>query len=196
MPCSAPSVSYGSTNLYMRGALEAQTRGNLDKARRGMGCAWVAAVPVRISGVACTWRAKRRCNCACTTAAMEWHAAHIAAGGHGWPCRCYSLSQQDAYLTCPRSSHLHLQPISELVDMSDNVVLHINDKRLVSGKPCSALFALLPSRATVAGCVWAWQATRQAVLHIRAQRLTRTLDSARHLLHACDLPVSCCMHDL
>ncbi len=30
--CSAPSVSYGSTNLYMRGALEAQTRANLDKA--------------------------------------------------------------------------------------------------------------------------------------------------------------------
>jgi hypothetical protein len=28
---SNPSVSYGSTNLYMRGALEAETRPNLDK---------------------------------------------------------------------------------------------------------------------------------------------------------------------
>jgi hypothetical protein len=31
---SAPSVSYGSTNLFMRGALEAQTRPNLSKVRR------------------------------------------------------------------------------------------------------------------------------------------------------------------
>ena len=30
---SAPSVSYGSTNLYMRGALESQTRHNLEKVR-------------------------------------------------------------------------------------------------------------------------------------------------------------------
>ena len=39
---SAPSVSYGSTNLYMRGALEAQTRVNLEKvsakSRGGPGC--------------------------------------------------------------------------------------------------------------------------------------------------------------
>ena len=35
---SAPSVSYGSTNLYMRGALEAQTRPNLEKVwRAGQG---------------------------------------------------------------------------------------------------------------------------------------------------------------
>lgn len=39
-----------------------------------------------------------------------------------------------------------MQPISELVDTSDNVVLHINDKRLVSGAPlallvCPLLFA-------------------------------------------------------
>lgn len=32
--CSAPSVSYGSTNLYLRGALEEQTRHNLEKVRR------------------------------------------------------------------------------------------------------------------------------------------------------------------
>lgn len=32
-----PSVSYGSTNLYMRGALEAETRPNLDKVRHYRG---------------------------------------------------------------------------------------------------------------------------------------------------------------
>lgn len=35
-PRSAPSISYGSTNLYMRGALEAQTRPNLAKVGLGM----------------------------------------------------------------------------------------------------------------------------------------------------------------
>lgn len=57
---SAPSVSYGSTNLYMRGALEAETRPNLERvsqhesfitprayngrcAALGMGCAGAGA---------------------------------------------------------------------------------------------------------------------------------------------------------
>ena len=35
---SAPSVSHGTNNLYMRGALEAETAPNLEKVRGGAGC--------------------------------------------------------------------------------------------------------------------------------------------------------------
>lgn len=33
---SAPSVSYGSTNFYLRGALEEETRPNLEKTVKGL----------------------------------------------------------------------------------------------------------------------------------------------------------------
>lgn len=77
--CSAPSVSYGSTNLYMRGALEAQTRGNLDKASRaaqrgGMHLGPLGGLLVRKHCRAAGWGGMGCSRCAC--AQQPGHAKH------------------------------------------------------------------------------------------------------------------------
>lgn len=96
--CSAPSVSYGSTNLYMRGALEAQTRGNLDKARTSSAAIVFCLRSLRSLG-SCARRAKRASGGAC-----RHRRAAACARQEGLPCGrwCVDHGQAVGQLLCWR----------------------------------------------------------------------------------------------